>query len=102
MPMLTTFLMRRPVWPVHAPPRTSLANAVMWSRTACTSGTTFRPSTMTEAPRGARSATWSTDRFSVTLIFSPPNIASIRSRSRDSSASRARRVIVSSVTRCFE
>ena len=28
------------------------------------------------APRGARSATWSTDRSSVTLIFSPRNIAS--------------------------
>ena len=36
---------------------------------------------------GARSATCSTARFSVTLILSPRNIASIRSRSPDSSAS---------------
>ena len=39
------------------------------------------------APLGARSATCSTARSSVTLIFSPANIASIRARSPDSSAS---------------
>ena len=38
-------------------------------------------------PSGARSATCSTARSSVTLIFSPANIASMRSRSPDSSAS---------------
>ena len=51
-------------------------------------GTTFSPSTNIDAPRGARSATCSTARFSVMLIFSPRNIASMRSRSLDSSASR--------------
>ena len=40
--------------------------------------------------RGARSATWSTARSSVLLIFSPANIASIRSRKPHSSASRRR------------
>ena len=39
------------------------------------------------ASRGARRATCSTARFSVTLIWSPRNIASIRSRRPDSSAS---------------
>ena len=40
-----------------------------------------------EAPRGARSATCSTARFSETLILSPRNMASMRSRSPDSWAS---------------
>ena len=39
---------------------------------------------MIEAPRGARSATCSTARFSVTLILSPRNMASMRSRKPDS------------------
>ena len=78
MPMLTTFLIRLPVWPVHWPSRTRLANPAILSRTACTSGTTFLPSTTIEAPIGARRATWSTARFSVTLILSPRNMASIR------------------------
>ena len=38
-------------------------------------------------PRGIRSATWSTERFSVTLMRSPRNIASVRSARPDSSAS---------------
>ena len=46
--------------------------------------------------------TFLTARLSVMLLFSPPNIASTRSRSRDSSASRTRRASVSSVTRFFE
>ena len=39
------------------------------------------------APFGARRATCRTARFSVTLIFSPRNMASIRARRPDSSAS---------------
>ena len=38
-------------------------NAAIRSSTACTSGTTFLPSTMIDAPRGARSATCSTARL---------------------------------------
>ena len=53
--------------------------AAMRSSTACTSGTTSTPSTRIRSPAGARRATWSTARCSVTLIFSPPNIASMRS-----------------------
>ena len=48
-------------------------------RTAWTSDTTFLSSTMTEASFGAHNATWNTARFSDTLIFSPPNIALMRS-----------------------
>ena len=76
--MLTTFRIRFPVWPFHEPPRTRFEKSAILSRTACTSGTTFFPSTRIEAPFGARRATWRTARFSVTLIFSPRNMASIR------------------------
>jgi len=100
--MLTTFLMRLPVWPFHSPLRTRLAKLAILSSMAWTSGTTFFPSTTIAASRGARRATWRTARFSVMLIFSPLNIASMRSRSSDSCASRTRSPIVSSVTRFFE
>ena len=102
MPMLTTLRMRCPVWPVQSPPRTASANAAIRSSTAWTSGTTFVPSTMIVASRGARSATCSTARSSVTLICSPQNIASIRSRRPDSSASSTSSPSVSSVTRFLE
>ena len=87
MPMLITLRMRLPVWPFQAPLRTRLAKSLILSSTAWTSGTTFSPSTMIEAPLGARSATCRTARFSETLIFSPRNIASMRARSPASSAS---------------
>ena len=102
MPMLTTLRMRLPVWPFQSPLRTRSANSLIASSTACTWGTTFSPSTTIDAPRGARSATCSTARFSVTLISSPRNIASIRARRPDSSASRNSSASVSSVTRFFE
>ena len=51
----------------------------MRSSTACTSGTTSSPSTTIRSPAGARSATCRTARSSVTLIFWPLNMASIRS-----------------------
>ena len=87
MPMLMTLRMRLPVWPFHSPLRTRSEKAAILSSTACTSGTTFSPSTTIDAPFGARSATCSTARFSVTLILSPRNMASIRARRPDSSAS---------------
>ena len=87
MPMLMTLRMRLPVWPFHSPLRTRLEKSAILSSTAWTWGTTFSPSTMMDAPRGARRATCSTARFSVMLIFSPRNMASIRARSSDSSAS---------------
>ena len=54
------------------------------------------------ASRGARSATCRTARSSVTLIFSPENIASMRARRPRSSASRTSRRTVSSVILFFE
>ena len=48
-----------------------------------------------DAPSGARRATCRTARFSVTLILSPRNIASIRERKPDSSASLSRSLRVS-------
>ncbi len=102
MPMLTTLRMRLPVWPCHAPPRTRFEKSAIRSRTACTFGTTFSPSTTIDAPCGARSATCRTARSSVTLIFSPRNIASMRSRRPDSSASSTSSFSVSSVMRFFE
>ena len=102
MPMLTTLRMRLPVWPFHAPLRTRFEKSAMASRTAWTSGTTSLPSTTIDVPRGARRATCRTARSSVTLILSPRNIASMRSRRPDSSASRQSSARVSSVTRFFE
>ena len=87
MPMLMTLRMRLPVWPFHSPLRTRLEKSAILSSTAWTWGTTFSPSTTIDAPLGARRATCNTARFSVTLIFSPPNIASMRARRPDSSAS---------------
>ena len=100
--MLTTFRIGRSVWPRHSPERTRSENAAIRSRTSCTSLTTSTPSTISEALFGIRSATWSTDRFSETLIRSPVNIASIRSASPDCSARAASSPTVSSVIRFLE
>src|SRR4051812_21698094 len=79
MPMLITRRMRLPVWPVHVPLRTRSAKSAMRASTACTSGTTFVPSTTMLTPAGARSATCNTERPSVTLIGAPVKSASVRS-----------------------
>ena len=102
MPMLTMLRMGRPVKPVHAPPRTRPANSAMRSTTAWTPGTTSSPSTTMRVPRGARKATCSTARPSVTLIFSPANIASTRARTPHARARSSSSRSVSSVTRCLE
>ena len=54
MPMLTTWRMRLPVCPFHAPLRTRSAKSAMRSSTSCTCGTTSSPSTTIDAPLGAR------------------------------------------------
>ena len=71
MPMLMTFRIRLPVWPFQVPSRTRSAKSLILSSTACTWDTTSSPSTTIFAPRGARSATCRTARFSETLILSP-------------------------------
>ena len=102
MPMLITFRMGLPVWPFHSPDRTRSLNEAIRRSTSCTSATTSTPSTTREAPSGMRSATWSTERPSETLMRSPRNMASMWSRRPDCSASSTRSRSVSSVTRFFE
>jgi len=102
MPMLTTVSMRLPVTPFHSPDRTLSAKAYIFSRTAWTSASTSCPSTVSSVPAGLRSAVCSTERSSVTLIRSPPNMASRRSSSPTSSASRRRAATTSSVMRFFD
>ncbi len=102
MPTFTTFLIRLPVWPVHSPERIRPANAAILSRTACTFGTTFSPSTSITASAGARRAVCSTARPSVVLIFSPRNMASRCPNTSVAAASSWSRASVSSVIRCLE
>ena len=102
MPMFTTLRIRLPVYPVCVPDRTAFENVAISSSTAWTCSTTSTPSTTSCWSRGIRSATWSTDRCSVTLIFSPANMASIRSRRPAASATATRRRMVSAVSRFFE
>ena len=96
MPMLMTLRMRLPVCPFHSPLRTRPEKSAILSRTAWTWGTTFSPSTRMDAPLGARRATCRTARFSVKLILSPRNMASMCDRRPDSSASSMRSLAVSS------
>ena len=102
MPMLITFLMLLPVCPFQAPLRTRSANSAILSEHGVHVRHDVFPSTVMLASRGARRATCSTARFSVMLIFSPRNIASMRAFRPDSSASCSRSFSVSSVTRFFE
>ena len=78
MPILTMFLIGLPVCPFQAPLRILPAKSAMRSSTAWTWGTTSSPSTTIDSPLGARRATCRTARSSVTLIFSPRNMASMR------------------------
>ncbi len=102
MPTLTTFLIRLPVCPVHSPERTRSAKSAILSRTACTPGTTFSPSTSTTASRDDRSAVCSTARSSVVLMRSPRNMASLRPKTSARAASSRNSRRVSSVTSCLE
>ena len=80
----------------------AIGEIAILSSTLCTSGTTFSPSTMIVSSLGARKATCSTARCSVTLIFSPRNMASMRSRRPDALANSNSRRNVSSVMRFLE
>ena len=85
MPMLTTLRMRLPVWPFQSPLRTRLAKARHLVEHGVHVGHDVLAVDHDDLrPSGARSATCSTARFSETLILSPRNIASMRSRSPDS------------------
>ena len=87
MPILMTFLMRLPVWPFHLPLRTRLEKAGHLVEHGMDLGHHIFSVHEMVASLGARRATCSTARFSVTLIFSPLNIAAIRPLKSDSSAS---------------
>ena len=102
MPTLTMLRMGLPVKPFHRPLRTSALNVAIRCSTSWTSGTTLRPATRITASAGARNATCSAARFSVTFTTSPRNIAAARSSTRRRAASASRRSSVSLVTRCFE
>mmetsp|Transcript_5888 Transcript_5888/g.16804 ORF Transcript_5888/g.16804 Transcript_5888/m.16804 type:complete len:292 (-) Transcript_5888:193-1068(-) len=102
MPMATTLSMVFPVAPFHSPLRTRSEKSLILSSTSHTSGTTFLPSASTSASRGARSAQCSTDRSSVVLMCTPPNILSILPRMSTLSARSTRSLMVSAVTRWRE
>ena len=80
MPMLTTFAIVLPVWPVHSPERTRSANAAIRSSTSCTSATTSCPSTTSD--RVARQAQRDVQHGAVLgdVDVLAANIASRRSR----------------------
>mmetsp|Transcript_12914 Transcript_12914/g.42943 ORF Transcript_12914/g.42943 Transcript_12914/m.42943 type:complete len:298 (+) Transcript_12914:781-1674(+) len=102
MPRLTTSVMGLPVCPFHSPERTLLTNGSSLASTPFTSGITSTPSTKIGVLARFRSATCSTARSSVRLIFSPANIALAISFTCASSISLLSRVIVSSVTMFLE
>ena len=75
MPILMTSVIGWPSAPRTRPSRTSAAKVSIFSRVPITSGMTSLPSTSTGLPEKLRKAVCRTARFSVTLIFSPANIA---------------------------
>ena len=115
MPIFTMLRIGLPVWPFHRRSE-RVRKAAILSRTRGLRARHSVPSTTIDAPFAARSATCRTARFSVTLIVSPRNIASMRSpqaafvrpvapasrsfhRSRGSSSSRERCPLASAVIR---
>ena len=102
MPRFTTSVIALPVCPFHPPERTRSTNDFIRLSTAFTSGMTSAPSTWMGVFERLRRATWRTARFSVRLIFSPPNIAlaSVFTPAASTRASSSARV--SSVTMFLE
>ena len=102
MPMLTTSVIGWPSAPRTRPSRTSAAKLSILSRVPITSGMTSWPSTMTGLPEKLRSAVCRTARFSVTLIFSPANIASRLASTPQALASATSAARTGASTRCLE
>ena len=103
MPMLMTVEMRRPVWPRQAPERTGLGEARHLVEDGVDIGHDIAAvGRRWTVPAGARRATCSTARSSVTLMCSPAHMASIRSRRPARSATATRSPIVSAVSRFLE
>ena len=76
------------MWPVHSPLRTRSAKPAIRSSTACTSGTTFFPSTTIDGARGCAKRDVEDGPVLGDVDLLARNMASIRARSPDSSASR--------------
>ena len=102
MPKLTTSVIFLPVKPSHSPERTLFTKTSSLPSTSLTSGITSAPSTMIGVLARLRSATCSTARFSVALIFSPANIFFASPSTSASLHIVSRSDIVSSVTMFLE
>ena len=102
MPRLTMSVIGLPVCPFHAPLRTRSTKPLMRPRTSFTSGITSTPSTRIGVFERLRSATCSTARFSVWLIFSPANMRSASARTPAASTSSPSSLKVSSVAMFLE
>ena len=103
MPMFTTFFTGLPVWPVHAPERTRSPKSAILRNTRVHLRHDVLAVDLDDRALGQRAARRAGRRGpSVTLIFSPRNIASIRSRRPARCASSRRSRTVSSVMRFFE
>mmetsp|Transcript_17542 Transcript_17542/g.45005 ORF Transcript_17542/g.45005 Transcript_17542/m.45005 type:complete len:212 (+) Transcript_17542:1398-2033(+) len=102
MPRLTTSVIFLPVKPFHSPERTEFTKTSRRLRTSLTSGMTSAPSTMMGVFARLRSATCSTARFSVMLIFSPANIFFASPSTSASLHMASRSAMVSSVTMFLE
>ncbi len=102
MPIFTTSVIALPVYPFHSPPIMRSEKCFIFSSTAFTSGITSLPSTRIGVLLRLRSATCSTARSSVRLIFSPENIDLIAPLRSVSFASACSLSSVSWVMRFFE
>ena len=102
MPMLTTLRIRLPVCPVHAPDADPVGEVGHLVEHRVHLGHDVVAVDHDPLVLGARSATCSTARSSVTLIFSPANIASRSCSTPARRASATSSAIVSSVSRFFE
>ena len=102
MPMLMTSVIGWPSAPRTRPSRTSAAKLSIFSRVPMTSGITSLPSTRTGLPEKLRKAVCRTARFSVTLIFTPANIASRRASTWAALASSTSAAKTPASMRCLE
>src|SRR6478672_12517500 len=86
MPMFTMYLIFLPEYPLHSPLCILSQILFICLRTFFTCGMTSLPSEYIGSFEKFLNATCNTDRFSVSLILSPLNMASIASFSLHSSA----------------
>mmetsp|Transcript_49054 Transcript_49054/g.59383 ORF Transcript_49054/g.59383 Transcript_49054/m.59383 type:complete len:272 (+) Transcript_49054:811-1626(+) len=102
IPIFTIVSIDFPVWPFHTPLRTFSVKTLILASVSFTSGMTSLPSTRMGVLDWFRSATWSTARPSVALIFSPEYIFFAIPLTSCCSASLYNSSIVSSLMRFLE